>query len=156
MEVVMKIVHWKDIVEKNFGTVSEFEKITKSILFCERADMPVKTAFKDVPLDKQEAYDKTRWLMRNSGYEVKGKMIISHGWYSGYIEKDVLKFLCTAPQSREYITIPQYMDWKESQGVEDMVDEYYQTRDIIDNVSEGLSEPHSRKDIYDDEGEYIK
>jgi len=153
----MKIVYWKDIVVKNFGEMKEFEKITRSILFCERSDLPIRSAFKDVPLDKQEAYDRTRWLMRNSGYEIRGKDGYTHGWYTGYIEKDELKFMCTiAQKDRDYITIPQFMEWQSSQGLEDMIDEYYETKQIVSEVSSGMSEPHKRKDIYDDEGEYIK
>jgi hypothetical protein len=142
----LNIVHWKDIVEKHYGNVAEFIKITNSMLYCQRADLPIKSAFKDVSIDKQAAYDKTRWFMRTSG------------WFSGYMEKDEMKFFCTVPLAdRKYITLSQYMDELQSAGLEDSIDQYYQEKnEVVDRVASGMSEPHKRKDIYDDEGGYIE
>jgi hypothetical protein len=138
------IVHWKEIVDRHFGDMALFTKITKAMMFCHRTNIPVSKAFDKLDLHIQEKYDLTRWHMRK------------HGWFSGYVEGDGLKFLCTvdAPD-RQYITLSRYLDRLQSQGIEDMVDEYYQTRDVIDHVSAGLSEPHKRKDIYDAEGGFI-
>jgi hypothetical protein len=140
----MSIVHWRELVQKHFADEKLFEQITRNLLYCERAGKSPSEAFGKLGIEIQDKYDKTRWFMR------------SHGWYSSYIEKDFLRFWCTEPQGREYITLAKYMDLQQTAGIEKDIDEYYQTRDIIDTVSEGLSEPHSRKDIYDDEGEFIK
>ena len=151
------IVHWKDIVAKNFGDIKEFEKITRGMLYCSRSDQSIKEAFKGVSVEKQEAYDKTRWFMRHCGYELVGNVVVSHGWFTAYIDKDDLKFMTTARAPMTYITIPQYVDWQQSQGLDDMIDEYYQAKDLVNSVASGMSEPHKRKDIYDDdEGGFLK
>lgn len=149
----MKIVHWRDVVSKNFGDMKEFDRITRNILYCTRSDLPIKQAFKEVAISLQELYDKTRWMMRHCGYEIRGKDMYRHGWYSSYIEKDELKFFCTVPAGeRSYITIAQFADLQNSQGLDNMIDEYYNTRPIVQDVIASM--PKSRKDLDGDESEW--
>lgn len=142
---MIDIVHHKEIIERYFGDAVLFDKITRAMLFCHRSETPVSKAFDKLDLETQEKYDLTRWWMRK------------HSWFSGYIEKDTLCFLCLIPiNERNYITIPQYIDRQQSQGLEDDIEEYYNTRPVIDDVTKNINKPKHRKDLDgDDEGGFL-
>lgn len=156
-DVMAYIVHWKDIATKHYGDIDEFERITKDLIFCARTGKNPKEAFKGITLEKQAAYEKTRYLMRHAGYEQTGKHIITeHGWYTAYLDGEGLAFKCTIPQeTRKLITLAQYIEWQQNNSLEDAAEEYYETRGIVNSVASGMSERHTRKDIYDDEGGFI-
>ncbi len=138
----MNIVHWKELVQHYFGDEQLFEKITRAILYCHRSDTPVSKAFDKLDIDIQEKYDLTRWHMRK------------HGWHSGYIERDVLKFLCTVPvQDRSYISLSAYINAIKDAELDEMIDDYYNTKKIMADVTWDINRPKPRKDIDgDDEG----
>ena len=89
--------------------------------------------------------------------EQAGKHIITeHGWYTAYLDGEGLAFKCTIPQeTRKLITLAQYIEWQQNNSLEDAAEEYYETRGIVNSVASGMSERHTRKDIYDDEGGFI-
>ena len=141
----MNIAHWTEVATKQFGDLKEFERITRNILYCTRTDKPLKEAFDKIDVATQDKYWRTRWYMRNCGYEIEGSKAINHGWYTGYIESDELKFHCSIPpETRKLITLSQFMDWQQNYGLEDMIDEYYESKGIVDKVAKGMSEPHKR------------
>lgn len=140
------IVHWKEIVLRYFADADLFDKICRAVLFCQRTDQPTRKAFDKLDIEKQEKYDLTRWWMRK------------HGWFSRYIEKDTLCFLCLIPANeRNYITIPQFIDRQQTEGLEDDIEEYYNTRPVINDVVKEINKPKHRADLdgSDDEGGFL-
>lgn len=140
------IVHWKDIVQKHFGSVDTFINI-------------VLNGIKGLSPDDKSKYEKTRWFMRRCGYEERGKDIVrTHGWFSPYYDNGELRFMCSADQpDRMLITLPQYMDYWTNKDLANMEDEYYNTQVLVRGVADNIMMPKKRADIdgSDDEGGLI-
>lgn len=139
------IVHWKDVVEKNFGSLERFKGI-------------ILDGVNKLSQEEKSLYDKTRWFMRRCGYEERGKEIIrTHGWFTPYYEDGELKFMCTADKTdRTLITLPQYMEYWTNKDLANMEDEYYNTQVLVRGITDNITMPKSRKDLDgDDEGGLI-
>lgn len=129
-EAMTQIVHWKDIVGKDF--LNEFEKITRSILSAHNVGRPESDVLGKLDASVQEKYEMKRDLMRKCGYEIRGKYLFSwHGWYTSCLERGELRFKTTAhPDGRKYISITTFLDWKKGYDLDQAVEEYYDTKDI--------------------------
>lgn len=121
------IVHWKDITG-NF--TDRFVEIMKFLLY----------RSKQVPFEKASTEAQSRFgedyknfcykfkLLEHAGYRQEGKLLYfnSIGWYSPYLERGELKFKTTAPPDRKYISLREYLEYRQKREQDAYEAEYYQ------------------------------
>lgn len=108
---MVHIVHWRDMVGKDF--IEQFITLTRSIMTMEINNRPYEDAFKKMGVEVRRDYETKRNVMRFSGYEETKFGWKRHGWYTAYLERNEVKFHCTAPESeRKYIALGNFITWK--------------------------------------------
>lgn len=135
---MINVVHWKDVVGKEF--LPEFIKIMRAIIAVEMKDPPesASVVLNKLSDETRENYKTKRALMRKCGYldRKDPSPYIWHGWYRPYFDRDEVKFLCTAPkEERRYIALPTFLEWKRVGNIDDEMDRYYETQDLIQKVA---------------------
>ncbi|MCX8022784.1 MAG: hypothetical protein N2745_08440 [Syntrophorhabdaceae bacterium] len=107
---IVKIVHWKDIVGKE--NLESFMRIEKAIIMAERNNLDVQEVFRRLK-DREgelEMWKQKRFLMRYCGYDEEHRR---YGWYLSYLDRGEVKFKTTAPPDREYITLTEFLDYRD-------------------------------------------
>ena len=119
------IVHWKEIVGDEF--MPKFTEISKGLFFADQqGPLEWKGVAKKAGEDDWQKFGEAHWKLRKCGYEVKDDTGVNYGWFRAYLEHDgTMKMKTTAPPGREYISLSQYLSWKQDheQGV--IEDRYY-------------------------------
>lgn len=110
---MVHIVHWRDVVGRDF--LEQFITITRNIMFTEVNNRPYEDAFKKISLEVRHNYETKRDVMRFTGYQETRYGWRRHGWYTPYVERNEIKFHCTAPASeRNYMTLGSFINWKQN------------------------------------------
>lgn len=108
---MVHIVHWRDIVGKDF--IEQFITITRNIMTMEINNRPHADAFKKISVDVRHEYEAKRDVMRFAGYEETKYGWKRHGWYTAYLERNEVKFHCTAlPSDCKRIPLGSFITWK--------------------------------------------
>lgn len=140
------IVHWSDVVGDFIDT---FSRIAKAEYYANQkhpanSEAMTREAYKHFSDEDKDEYNKKRHYMRNCGYTKDGYVIRWLGWFGvPTLQGETLKFKTTAdPDRRKYISLREFLEYKQGQeGVADE-DEYYARQDIereTRNVAQGYS-----------------
>lgn len=114
-----KIVHWKEIVGNDF--LDKFTKVSKALIFAYEKNISYEAIIKKEKVDDWQKYAEIRSRMRKCGFE-DGKWL---GWYLPYLKGSEVKFKTTAPPGRIYISMREFIAYKQGLDQGRIEDEYY-------------------------------
>lgn len=138
----MKVVHWKDIVGKDF--MKKFIDMVKAEQYLTHKNLSWNTMADKFGLDDLQKYTEKRSIMRR------------HGWFEAYLEDGEIMFMSIYPVGeRNYISLAQYLNAREAERIAQDEEEYYSTKGTVYKVGKEMSKPKPRKDIDGDDDTFV-
>jgi len=163
---ILKLVKWRDVIGGDF--LDTFIKIEKSHYFDHIKGIPFEQTKKEllikVSVEDFDLWVKKRYAMKCCGVEEDGRIQRWHGYY-GYprLINNELKFSHTVPHEPfkiEYISLSEFINMRQGLEQDNAEAEYYGIQKTVSDISEHVDikvkQEHKRKDLWDDDPDFIK